>query len=206
MIRTGVVSFFFRDEKGLRRAIDNVSWQASPKIWSAGCSAGQEPFTIAMICTEKMNKWKFRNLKIYATDIVKKFGNRIQQGIYTNTEVNGIKENTVNYPLFKKYSEILDDGRYKIADEIKSRVTFIQHDVLREDPLSGEFDMITCKNVFEYFNIEEKLKVYNIFYKVLKPAGILVIDQKQRNVEFQAPEELFSRICKECVERIYRKR
>ncbi|NVM20327.1 MAG: hypothetical protein HWN68_00920 [Desulfobacterales bacterium] len=206
MIRTGTVSYFFRDQKGLECALDSVDWSANPKIWSAGCSAGQEPFTIAIMLAERITVWKFKNLRIFATDIVEKFGQRIATGTYKETEVNAVKTNEENEHLFKKYFEILDDGRYEVIPEIRRKVVFARNDVLVDEPISDNFEMISCKNVFEYFNIEEKQRVYRKFYDVLRPEGILMIDPKQRNKEYEPPGNLFERICKDCVERVYRKR
>lgn len=204
--RTGTISYFFRDQKGLERALDSISWSANPKIWSAGCSSGQEPFTIAILLAERMSAWKFKNLTIIATDIVEEFQERIREGIYIETEVNAVKTNRENEPLFNKYFSISDDGRYEVIAGIRRKVTFILHNILTDKPISDSFDMICCKNVFEYFNLEEKQRVYLKFYQALKPDGVLLIDPKQRNKEFEAPEDLFSRICKDCVERVYRKR
>lgn len=206
MIKTGTISYFFRDQKGLERALDSLSWSANPKIWSAGCSAGQEPFTIAILLAEKMSVWKFKNLMIIATDIVEEFQERVKKGIYAEAEVNAVKTNRENEPLIKKYLRISDGGRYEVVAAIRSKVTFILHDILTDEPISDNFDMISCRNVFEYFNLEEKQRVYRKFYGALKPDGVLLIDPKQRNKEFEAPKDLFSRICKECVERVYRKR
>ncbi|MBE9547216.1 MAG: hypothetical protein IMF10_06955 [Proteobacteria bacterium] len=156
MIKTGTVSYFFRDQKGLERSLDSVSWSASPKIWSAGCSAGQEPFTIAIMLAEKMSVWKFKNLTIIATDVVEEFRERIRKGIYAESEVNAVKTNRENQHLFKKYLRVLDDGRYEVVAKIRNKVTFTLHDILTDEPVSDNFDMISCRNVFEYFNIEEK--------------------------------------------------
>jgi len=205
MIKTGTISYFFRDQKGLERSLDSVPWSINPKIWCAGCSAGQEPFSIAILLAEKMSVWKFKNLKIVATDVVEEFQKRIKEGTYAEKEVNAVKTNKENEPLLKKYLRVLTDGRYEVAAEIRNKVSFTLNDVLTDEPMSGSFDMITCRNVLEYFNVEEKQKIYRKFHTVLKPDGVLLIDPKQRNKEFEAPEDLFSRICTDCVERVYRK-
>jgi len=205
MIKTGTISYFFRDQKGLERSLDSVSWSTSPKIWCAGCSAGQEPFSIAILLAEKMSVWKFKNLKIVATDVVEEFQERIKEGTYTEAEVNAVKTNKENEPLLKKYLRVLNDGRYEVAAEIRNKASFTVHDILTDEPIPGNFDMITCRNVLEYFDVEEKQKIYRKFHTVLKPDGVLLIDPKQRNKEFEAPKDLFSRICKDCVERVYRK-
>ena len=206
MIKTGTISYFFRDQKGLERAFDSISWSPNPTIWSAGCSAGQEPYTIAIMLAESLSVWKFKNLRIFATDIVEKFAEKIKEGVYSEREVNAVKTNRENKWLFEKYFNISNDGSYEVMPEIRNKVFFAIHDVLADEPISDNFDMISCKNVFEYFNVEEKQRVYKKFYNALKPGGVLIIDPKQRNKEFEAPTNLFLRICKDCVERVYRKR
>jgi len=206
MIKTGTVSYFFRDQKGLERAFDSISWSPNPKIWSAGCSAGQEPYTIAILLAETMSVWKFKNLTIFATDIVEAFGKKIKKGVYSESEVNAVKTNRENKRFFEKYFDISSDGTYEVIPEIRKKVVFARHDVMADETISDNFDMISCKNVFEYFDLEEKQRVYRKFYHALKPGGVLIIDPKQRNKEFEAPTSLFLRICEDCVERVYRKR
>lgn len=205
MIKTGTVSYFFRDQKGLEGALGNISWSPNPKIWSAGCSMGQEPYTIAIMLAESLSIWKFKNLKIFATDIVGEFEERVKKGVYSKKEVNAVKTNRENTGLFKKYFNISKDGRYEVIPEIRNKVVFKIHDVLKDKPISDNFDMISCKNVFEYFNVEEKQLVYKKLHHALKPAGVLIIDPKQRNKEFEPSAKLFLRICTDCVERVYRK-
>jgi len=204
-MKTGTISYFFRDQRGLERYLDSVTWSASPRIWSAGCSAGQEPFSIAILLAEKMSVWKFKNLTIIATDVEEQFQERIKRGIYAETEVNAVKTNRENAHLLKKYLRVLDDGRYEVAAEIRNKATFAVHNILTDEPVPGNFDLISCRNVLEYFDVEDKQKIYRKFHRVLKPEGVLLIDPKQRNKEFEAPEDLFLRICTDCVERVYRK-
>lgn len=205
MIKTGTVSYFFRDQRGLEEALADISWSPNPKIWSAGCSAGQEPYTIAIMLAERLSIWKFKNMKIFATDIVEEFEERVKKGVYSQKEVNAVKTNRENAGLFKKYFNISGD-KYEVMPEIRNKVVFKIQDVLKDKPISDNFDMISCKNVFEYFNVEEKQLVYKKLHNALKPDGVLIIDPKQRNKEFEPPAKLFLRICTDCVERVYRKK
>lgn len=206
-MRTGTISYFFRDKKGIEKGIENVTtWGKSPKVWSAGCSIGQEPFTIAILLAEQFSNWQFSNTIIYATDIEPEFEERIKNGEYTESEVNAVITNKENMCLIKKYMKRSGTGQYTVIPELRRKVVFMMHDILTDGPIKSDFDMITCKNVFEYFSTGQKRKVYEMFCRALKPGGILVMDPKQRNPESEAPGNMFERLRVECPERIYRKR
>ncbi|MCD6570292.1 MAG: hypothetical protein J7L53_06275 [Deltaproteobacteria bacterium] len=206
MTGTGTISYFFRDKKGIEKGIDSVvGWGTFPKIWSAGCSLGQEPFTIAILLAERFTCWRFKNTVIYATDLEEKFGERIKKGVYAENEVNAVITNKGNIRLIEKYLK-KSNNTYAVVPELRNKIIFKKHDLLREEPVAFDFNLITCKNVFEYFSIDEKRKVYEKFFRALTPEGVLVIDPKQRGAELEAPANIFERIDAECPERIYRKK
>ena len=204
--RGAKTSWFFRNRQGLEKALDNAELSASPKIWSAGCSRGQEPYTIAMLLAERLSIWRFKNASILATDIKEDVGHRVAEGVYDKREIYGILTEDNCRDLVKKYFMESDDGRFVVIPEIKNKVTFKTHDLLTERPISTDFDIITCKNVLEYFDVNEKRMIYKKFHEALKPEGIMVIDDKQRGKELEAPSNLFVRICRDCVDRVYKKR
>ncbi|GIX41166.1 MAG: chemotaxis protein methyltransferase [Leptospiraceae bacterium] len=125
------------------------------KIWSIGCSYGQEPYSIAISIKENLS-FLFPYTYILATDISKDVIERAKRGIFTDFEINrGLPEFLKN-----KYFEKLDNKEYKLKEEIKSIVEFKVHNLINDLYPTG-FDIIFCRNVLIYFDTETKKKVIN---------------------------------------------
>jgi len=142
------------------------------RIWSAGCSTGQEPYTLAIIINDyfKDNK-KLWDTKILATDISTKVLNKAEKGIYTGEDIKPLPSIwRLNY--FKK----LDDGNYKAVDEIRNEVIFRKFNLMEKKyPFSKKFHTIFCRNVMIYFDDETKNELLMKFYNVLELGGYLFI-------------------------------
>jgi chemotaxis protein methyltransferase CheR len=136
------------------------------KIWSAGCSIGCEPYTLAMILNEIDPRG---NHTILATDVDMPILSRAREGTgYLPSEVRAVPP-----PLLKKY--FVQEGQtYRVADEIRRKVNFRRHDLL-SDPYPMDLDMILCRNVVIYFTDEAKQHIYQGFAKSLRPSGLLFI-------------------------------
>lgn len=179
-------TFFFRDIYTLERAIEFllplVAGRSKIKIWDAGCANGPEPYTLAILLAEKMNKFSFNNVKIVCTDIdiSNQFGTIIQNGIYSWEEIARIPENYLSKYFFK-----LDDNKYQIIDEIRNKIVFYKHDLLEYKPIDDNFSLILCKNVLLHFSYEQRIKVIQMFYNTLIDDGLFVTEQTQK-----LPQEL----------------
>lgn len=133
------------------------------KIWSAACSIGSEPYSLAMLV--KRNNLQLEN-KILATDIDTKVLNRAREGIYKEYELKNINSDIIN-SYFKK-----EDQQYLLEPTIKQMVQFKKHDLL-VDPFQKNFHAIICRNVIIYFKKEVKEKLYEKFSESLIPGGVL---------------------------------
>jgi len=135
------------------------------RIWSAGCSNGAEPYSVAIIAQELKVAGR---VKIFGTDIDQFILAKAREGIY---EYNDLK----NLPpdLLAKYF-INRDNQYYLKDTVKSMVEFLSHNLLK-DPFLGNFDLIICRNVVIYFTEEAKKVLYQKFYESLKPGGYLLV-------------------------------
>jgi chemotaxis protein methyltransferase CheR len=133
------------------------------KIWSAACSNGAEPYSVAIILKEIS---PLVNHQIDATDIDKKILEVAKTGCYK-------KELLKNVPpqRLKKYF-VETNNLWCLGDEIKEKVKFRQHDLLKNDFPSG-YDLIICRNVAIYFNRESQKKLYEKFFCSLNDEGIL---------------------------------
>ncbi|MDQ0204334.1 CheR family methyltransferase [Pectinatus haikarae] len=135
-------------------------------IWSAGCSIGAEPYSIAMILDEKTPGARHR---ILASDLDVDILAKAKDGVYSDNELKAI-----SLGRKQKYFTKTDDGRYAVSPTIKAKIEFRRHNLLKDSFETG-FDLILCRNVVIYFTEEAKDKLYKEFFKALKPGGILFV-------------------------------
>lgn len=140
------------------------------KIWSAACSTGDEPYSLAMLLLKLMPASKF---KIIATDIDKQVLEKAKTGIYTSKSIEGLPKEYV-----AKYMTKLADT-YSVSDEIKRCVEFKQHNLLR-DSYPTDCDLIVCRNVLIYFTEEAKDDIYKNFNASLKNNGVLFVGSTEQ--------------------------
>lgn len=134
-----------------------------PKTWSAGCAAGEEPYTLAMLLREAVADPLPR---ILATDIDQRALSRAQAGVFQERSLEHLP------PYFvKKYFQRVGDT-YQIVDDLKKMIIFKKHNLLR-DPFDHNFDLILCRNVMIYFTGEARETLYRRFRAALKPGGVL---------------------------------
>lgn len=140
------------------------------KIWSAACSTGEEPYSLAMLLTKFL---PLNQINIIATDIDKGALAKAHKGIYSKKSVENLPKNFINQ-FFN-----IDGDNYKISNEIKSRINFSQHNLL-EDRYHDNCDLIVCRNVMIYFTEETKNEMYYKFYKSLNNSGILFVGSTEQ--------------------------
>ncbi len=173
-------TFFFRDRHTLEHLANHLieanSSKSSIKVWDAGCAMGPEPYTFALIMSEKMGHFGFKKVKIVATDIDESgnFDQIINNAIYPYSDLSRMPEG-----ILDKYFAKLEDGRYELDSSIKSRLEYHWHDLLSLQPIENNFDAIICKNVLLHLKPEERVEVIKMFHKVLNPGGYFVSEQTQ---------------------------
>lgn len=140
------------------------------KIWSAGCSTGEEPYTIAMIMKEICPP-DF-NFQITASDISLKCLMTAQQGFYPDNRIEGIPENYLSKYFIKV------DGGYQIKQELKDKIRFDYHN-LRNDSGARNLDVVFCRNVLIYFDEPAQLAVVNRFWNSMAPQSYLYIGHSE---------------------------
>lgn len=173
------VSEFFRNpaqwqvlEKEILPYLFNTFSQ-NIKIWSAACSTGDEPYSLAMVLSKFI---PLRNISILATDIDKQILAKAQVGLYNDKSIADVPEE-----FKKKYFD--EVGRsFKISDELKQCITFKQHNLLK-DPYPTNMDLIVCRNVLIYFTEDAKKEIYTNFNKSLKKAGILFVGSTEQIIQ-----------------------
>lgn len=162
------VSQFFRDTtqwKTLRERILPLLLERKTnlKLWSAGCSSGQEPYSLAITLMEYFPHTHFT---ILATDIDTNVLKQANEGIYKQNDFASTPPE-----LLQKYFTLTDKG-YQIKDSVKRQVTFKRQNLLTDQFESG-FDFLACRNVVIYFTEEAKEMLYQKFAQSLNMEGIL---------------------------------
>lgn len=150
---------------------------ASPRlnVWSAGCSTGAEPYSLAMILEDKAPHARHR---ILATDLDAEMLVKAQKGVYAEADLKNIPA----HRLGKYFTK--EDGIYSIKGEIKSKVEFKRHNLLL-DPFESGFDLILCRNVVIYFTEEAKDTLYRRFFAALKPGGVFFVGGTEAILNFR---------------------
>ncbi|OQY10413.1 MAG: chemotaxis protein CheR [Marinitoga sp. 4572_148] len=143
----------------------------SIKIWSAGCSTGEEPYTHAILLEELKAP---KSIKVLATDLDKFVLAKARKGIYSERSMVNVSDE-----LKKKYFRKVSEDSYEVLHSVKSRVIFKQHNLLM-DPFEKNVDIISCRNVVIYFDMEAKNKLYKNFSTSLRKGGILFVGSTER--------------------------
>jgi chemotaxis protein methyltransferase CheR len=145
------------------------------KIWSAGCSTGEEPYTICIVILENAGSEWQGVIEIVATDINTKVIETAEKGIYSGRTLQYIHPE-----LIKKYFTDLGNGRYQVKEFVQRRVRFLVHNLLKEDPPCAGFDLIFCRNVMIYFDKRTQRELVDgSFAKALLPDGYLFIGHSE---------------------------
>lgn len=141
------------------------------RIWSAACSTGDEPYSLAMVLGEFM---PLNKLQIIATDLDHEVLDKAQKGYYPEKSIKGLPQ------IYQdKYIERDGTGVVKVSDKLKSCITFKQHNLLR-DPYPTDIHMIVCRNVMIYFTDAAKSEIYRKFASSLVSKGILFVGSTEQ--------------------------
>ncbi len=142
----------------------------TPKIWSAACSTGEEPYSMVMLLTKF---YDIKEIKIFASDIDLQAMNKAKIGLYNEKSLKNLPDGFKN----KFFTKIGDS--YKIIDNVKNCVEFSQIDLLK-DNFPQNIDLILCRNVMIYFTEEAKDLLYKKFYKSLNDNGVFFVGSTEQ--------------------------
>ena len=163
----------FLDEKVIPDMIQKFG--KNLKIWSAACSTGDEPYSLVMALSKHL---PLNQIKIFATDLDQQVIAKAKVGLYGSKSIESVPED-----LKKKYFTQVA-GSYKIADEIKARVEFKEHNLLK-DNYPTDYHLIVCRNVLIYFTEEAKDAVFRKFQKSLMKGGYLFIGSTEQIINYK---------------------
>lgn len=145
------------------------------KIWSAACSTGDEPYSLVMALSRHI---PLNQIKIFATDIDKQILEKAKLGLYNEKSIENVPKD-----FKEKYFEKVGSS-YRIKDEIKSRVEFKQHNLLK-DVYPTDMHMIVCRNVLIYFTEEAKEEIFRKYCASLKSKGVLFIGSTEQIINYK---------------------
>lgn len=145
------------------------------KIWSAACSTGDEPYSLVMALSKHL---PLNQIKIFATDIDKQVIGKAKVGLYGEKSIASVPDD-----LKKKYFTKVGPS-YQISEEIKNRVEFKEHNLLK-DPYPTGCDLIVCRNVLIYFTEEAKDEIFRKYFDALKPGGVLFIGSTEQIINYK---------------------
>jgi chemotaxis protein methyltransferase CheR len=169
---------FFRDVhpfEALRRTllpelIDRRRAARRLTIWSAACSTGQEPYSVAMLLREHFPETAQWSVRIFATDLAQEVLERARAGVFTQLEVN----RGLPAPLLVRYFR-QDGTDWQITPEIRDMVQFEEMNLIEPWPALPDFDVVLLRNVLIYFDGESKQRVLRNLRQVLRPDGVLLM-------------------------------
>ncbi len=203
-ISTNVTSFFREPSQWeyLEKELKNLEINSKDKkirVWSAACSSGQEPYTIAIFLLNHLKTPSSWDIKILATDISEEILLKAAKGIYSEEDIKGLPKNMLAKYFEKNKKEIKEKVffEYKIKDNIRNMVTFRKYNLVHSDYSfikAHTFDWIFCRNVMIYFDVSTKNKVViNLIDKIKKNGHFLIghseslVSMNKNDIKLQAP-------------------
>jgi len=171
-------TYFFRD----RTPFDTLSRHALPalavqraskkrlRIWSAGCSTGQEAYSLAMLFADHPEQWKGWTIDILGTDVSGAVIDRARDGVYTQFEVQRGLAITQTIRWFEECA----DG-WRILEPLRKHVRFRVHNLLEQPPHLGGFDIVLCRNVLLYLSQEKKTAAFDRLASSMAPDGYFML-------------------------------
>jgi chemotaxis protein methyltransferase CheR len=175
-------TYFFREAFQLKAFTDEIlpelkvlkERERTLRIWSAGCSTGEEPYTIAMLMLEQ-NLFPGWRIEIVGSDISQRVVQVARKGIFTKSSFRCTDERY----LKRFFSET--EGGYRINDEVRELVSISHMNLFDANRLAllGKMDLIFCRNVIIYFDLASKKRVIDAFYNTLRGGGFLLLGHSE---------------------------
>ena len=155
-------------------------------IWSAACSSGQEPHSIAMILRDRFPRLADWSLQLLGSDISRQMVDRAGAGIYSQIEVN----RGLPAPFLVRFFNQRED-QWHLKDEIRTMFRFFRHNLAADWTSLPPVDILMMRNVLIYFDVETRREVLRKVRQILRPGGYLILGAAETTLNF---DEMFSRI------------
>lgn len=180
------VSHFFREDhhfdtlrEVLSRKLPSLRQGSEMRVWSAGCSNGQEALSAAMTLVEQEPDIEKLNVRILATDIDPEVVAFARQGCYPERLMGGVPD-----VLVKKYFDLMAEERgepvFRAKQKLQNLIKVNELNLLSDWPMRKSFDVIFCRNVVIYFDLKTQTALWPRFHKALDPEGVLFLGHSER--------------------------
>ena len=147
------------------------------RIWSAACSSGEEPYSLAMTVCEAIPDWKRWDIKILATDIDSEILARARRGIYTADRVKGLDPGRLE--RFFRAPAGADQPAYQVDPDLAGLITFKQINLMHDLPMKGPLDVVVCRNVIIYFDKDAQRGLFTRIAKLQRPNDLLLLGHSE---------------------------
>lgn len=175
------VTRFFRDEdafqklkyKAIYDILSRTSERDTIRVWVAGCSTGEEAYSVAILFREAMEEQNIRRqVKIFSTDVDMQSVETASKGVYSESIADDVSADRL-----MRFFEIRGDS-YHIVNEIRKMIVFAPHNLFTDPPF-GKLDLISCRNVMIYFQPVLQKTLFGIFHSALKDGGYLFLGKSE---------------------------
>ncbi len=172
---------WFRDAQPFRSLADHIvpelgrpGGDGTVRIWSAACSSGQEPYSIAMVLADLATSGR---LRVLGTDLNEQVLSRARAGRYSQLEVN----RGLPAPMLVQHFT-RSGADWEVAPALRASVSFAQHNLLDRPPPGGPFDVVFLRNVLIYFDLATKRDVLRRVRQVIRPGGYLLLGAAETTI------------------------
>lgn len=181
------VSHFFREShhfdtlgKLVAKRLPDLRAGGCLRIWSAGCSNGQEPLSIAMTLLDHAPDMHKLDLRILATDIDASVINFAREGVYPDRLMSGVSDEMRARFFTRHTASAGGESGYAAQSEIKGMIRYNPLNLLKEWPMRSQFDVIFCRNVVIYFDVETQCRLWPRMHQLLRSDGVLFLGHSER--------------------------
>ena len=197
-LTTNLTSFFreqhhfdYLSEQLQSGLIDKVRQGKRVRIWSAGCSTGEEPYSLAITLAEAIPDFEKYDIRILATDLDTDVVRHAANGVYSEARIEGLSNERAKR-WFKKGTG-KHEGHVRVSDKLMKLVTFRQLNLMQPWPMRGLFDVIFCRNVVIYFEKSTQRELFDRFANIMQPDGHLLIGHSETLHKVSARFELIGK-------------
>ena len=148
------------------------------RIWSAGCSTGEEPYSIAMTLHQSLGRERW-DARILATDLDTNVLDHARAGVYSRDRVGGLDRDVIKDNFLTVSGPQAREPRVKVKDSIQQYIKFNQLNLLGDWPMKGPFDVIFCRNVVIYFSKDTQRELFERYANIMTPNGFLFIGHSE---------------------------
>lgn len=173
-------TFFFRETEHFNYLCEKILPELKDqrlRFWSAACSSGEEPFSLAILLMENLPHMKSMDVRILATDISAKMLDKARRAVYEEGTLRDVPR-----LLLQKYFIKVRKGSllaYQVKDSVSSMVQLAWLNLMDSWPMRGLFNVIFCRNVMIYFDTPTQQKLINRFWELIEPGGYLFVGHSE---------------------------